>query len=211
MSTHDNRRVGYADDPGGYRERLVAKLQPDRMRATMAFAGLYQLTHEMIKQIVLDKVRDFFCLGAIGLGDVMSTEEREQYRGEVLQLAPKNVFRASLLWLIEMDAITKEQADRLDEVYAHRHDLAHELMKYIVDPDYEPDVELLADAISILRDLHRFWILVELGIGSFDHVENIEDVDPEEIVPLSMMVLQQCLDAYIEGLDGSRPDQRSGA
>ncbi|WP_421845372.1 hypothetical protein [Mycobacterium sp.] len=66
------------------------------MRATMAFAGLYQLTHEMIKQIVLDKVRDFFCMGAIGLGEVMSTAEREQYRQGVLRLAPKNAFRASL-------------------------------------------------------------------------------------------------------------------
>ncbi len=201
--------MAYADDPDGYRELLAAKLQPDRMRATMAFAGLYQLTHEMIKQIVLDKVRDYFCMGVIGLGDVMSVEEREQYHRDVLQLAPKNAFRGSLLWLMQMDAITNKQADRLDDVYAHRHDLTHELMKYIVDPDHEPDVELLADAISILRDLHRFWIQVEIGIGSFDHVETIEDVDPDEIVPLSMMVLQQCLDAYIEGLDGSRPDQRS--
>ncbi|MGU3500924.1 hypothetical protein [Mycobacterium sp. C31M] len=203
--------MAYADDPDGYRERLAAKLQPDRMRATMAFSGLYQLTHEMIKQIVLDNVRDYFCMGAIGLGDVMSAGEREQYHHDVLQLAPKNAFRASLLWLVQMDAITNERADRLDDVYAHRHDLAHELMKYIVDPDHEPDVELLAEAISILRDLHRFWIQVELGIGSFDHVANIDDVDPEEIVPLSMMVLQQCLDAYIDGLVGSRPEQKSDA
>ncbi|MCV7200907.1 hypothetical protein H7J71_02635 [Mycolicibacterium peregrinum] len=192
--------MAYADDPVGYRERLVAKLRPERMRATMAFAGLYQLTHEMIKQIVLDKVRDFFCLGAIGLGDVMTAEERKQYDREVVRLSPKNVFRASLLWLIQMDAITLVQADRLDDVYAHRHDLAHELMKYIVDPDHEPDVDLLADAIAILRDLHRFWIDVELGIGSFEHVENIDEVDPDEIVPLSMMILQQCLDAYNAGL-----------
>jgi hypothetical protein len=106
-----------------------------------------------------------------------------------------------------MDAITNAQADRLDDVYAHRHDLAHELMKYVVDPDHEPDVDLLTDAIAILRDLHQFWINVELGIGSFDHVENIDDVDPDEIVPLSMMVLQRCLDAYIGGLVDSVDDR----
>jgi hypothetical protein len=50
----------------------------------MAFAGLYQLTHEMIKQVVLDKLRDFYCLGAIGPGDVMSDEELKQYDRDVL-------------------------------------------------------------------------------------------------------------------------------
>ncbi|TGB45456.1 hypothetical protein [Mycolicibacterium peregrinum] len=69
--------MAYVDDPVGYRQRLVAKLRPELMRATTAFAGLYQLTYEMIKRIVLDRVRDFFCLGALGLGDVMTTEERQ--------------------------------------------------------------------------------------------------------------------------------------
>jgi len=48
--------------------------------------------------------------------------------------APKNRFRASLLWLVEGEAITLSQADRLDEIHAHRHELSHELVKYIVDP-----------------------------------------------------------------------------
>jgi len=169
----------------------------------MAFAGLYQLTYEQIKQIVLEKTRDYFCFGGGDAGEVLTAHERQEYQREVLNLAPKNAFRASLMWLIQMDAMTNEQADRLDDVYAHRHELAHELMKYIVDPDHEPDVNLLADAIRILRRLHRFWIEFELSIGSFDHVTNVDEVDPDEIVPLSMMVLQRCLDAHIGGLAGS--------
>ncbi|MFF0709483.1 MULTISPECIES: hypothetical protein [Gordonia] len=180
------------------------------MRATMAFAGLYQLTHEMIKQIVLDKVRGYFCVGVIELGDVMSMQEREPYEREVLLLAPQSAFRASLLWLIQMDAITVEQADKLNDVYAHRHDLTHELAKYVVDPDHEPHVELLVDAITILRDLDRFWAQVELGIGSFDHVEGIEDVDPDEIVPLSMLVLQMCIDAYVAMPDDVHMHEQPG-
>ncbi len=58
---------------------------------------------------------------------------------------PKDKFRASPLWLVTGEAITLTQADRLEDIYAHRHDLSHELIKYIVDPDFEPDVELFAD------------------------------------------------------------------
>ena len=40
-----------------------AKLQPQRIRASLSFAGLYQITHEMIKQSVLEEVRLFYRQG----------------------------------------------------------------------------------------------------------------------------------------------------
>jgi hypothetical protein len=70
-------------------------------------------------------------------------------------------------------------------------------MKYIVDPDAEPDVELLTDALSILKAIRRFWTSVEAGMGTFD---DFPGVDLDEVLLGSMIVLQLCLDAYVEGL-----------
>ncbi|MCZ3390030.1 MAG: hypothetical protein LH645_13170 [Actinomycetia bacterium] len=56
----------YATDPKGYEERLLAKLQPSRVRSTLAFTALFQLTHEMLKSMVLDDVKSFY--GYINLG-----------------------------------------------------------------------------------------------------------------------------------------------
>lgn len=67
----------------------------------------------------------------------------------------------------------------------------------MIDPDFEPELELFSDALSILRDLRRFWTGIEKDIGSFEH---LGDVDLDEVVPASLMVLQMCLDAYVEGL-----------
>jgi hypothetical protein len=106
-----------------------------------------------------------------------------------------------LLWLVEGDAITLAQADRLDDIYAHRHDLSHELIKYVVDPDFEPDVELLTDALTILKSIRRFWTSIEKDIGSF---EEFGDVDLDEVTPLSLAVLQMCIDAYVAGLPPSK-------
>jgi hypothetical protein len=52
--------VSYQDDPVGYEQLLRAKLQPANLRGTMAFAGLYQITSEMIKHAVVERVRDFY-------------------------------------------------------------------------------------------------------------------------------------------------------
>jgi hypothetical protein len=48
--------------------RLEAKLQPARVRATLAFAGLFQVTHEMLKSMVLDDVKCFYGYISIGNG-----------------------------------------------------------------------------------------------------------------------------------------------
>lgn len=195
--------MSYHDDPEGYRLRLEAKLEPRRIRATLAFAGLYQMTHEMLKQSVVDEVAAFY--GRVQLLDKASDGrtayewigDDEAYKTNVLARASRSPFTASLLWLVDGCAITKEQAERLDSIYDHRHDLTHELMKYIIDPDFEPELELFSDALAILRDLRRFWTSIEEGIGSFEH---LVDVNLDEVVPVSLMVLQMCLDAYVGGL-----------
>ncbi len=66
------------------------------------------------------------------------------------------------------DAITLAQADRLEDIYPHRHDLSHELIEYIVDPDFEPDVELFTDALTILKVIRRFRTSIEKEIGAFE-------------------------------------------
>ncbi|MGB3321230.1 MAG: hypothetical protein WBB05_01320 [Mycolicibacterium fortuitum] len=199
--------MGYHDDPVGYEQRLRAKLKPNIIRGTLAFAGLYQITHEMIKHAVLDKVREFYCLDLSLDGTwSMAPDEQEQYRLRVLSLAP-NRFRASLLWLVNNDAITQVQADRLELIRDHRDDLVHELVKYVIDPDESPDVDLLVDALNTLKDLHRFWIDIELSTGGFflPDGSDVGDVDAEEVMPLSLMILQQCLDAYFEGTTSGTP------
>ena len=185
-------------DPEAYRQQLEAKLRPERIWATLGFAGLYQMTHELIKAAVLDEVRQFYWRG---IEDGVMVYDDLAYAENVLSRAPKSKFRASLLWLVEGDAITLAQADRLDDIYAHRHDLSHELINYIVDPDFEPDIELLTDALTTLKVIRRFWTSIEKDIGSF---EDFGDVDLDEVTPLSLSVLQICIDAYVGGL--SIPD-----
>lgn len=107
-------------DPEAYRQRLEAKLRPERIRATLSFAGLYQMTHELIKTAVLDEVREFYWRG---IEDGVMVYDERAYADNVLAKAPKNRFRASLLWLAEGEAITLAQADRLEAIYVHRHDL----------------------------------------------------------------------------------------
>jgi hypothetical protein len=61
--------------------QMDAKLRPERIRATLSFAGLYQLTHELIKQAILDQVRNFFLQGFDETGYL---HDEESYKSQVL-------------------------------------------------------------------------------------------------------------------------------
>ena len=94
------------------------------------------MIHELIKTAVLDEVRKFYWRG---IEDGVVVDDEQAYAENVLVRALKNEFRTSLLWLVEGDAITLAQADRLDDIYARRHDVSRELIKYVVDPAFEPE------------------------------------------------------------------------
>jgi hypothetical protein len=85
-------------------------LQPARIRATLAFAGLYQIAHALIQHAVLEEVRLFY---RRGFDETGWQYDEEAYAAQVLSRAPKNKFRASLLWLVNSEAITLARADRL--------------------------------------------------------------------------------------------------
>lgn len=196
--------VSTDDDLEGIAE-LKAKLRPERIRATLSFAGLYQMTHELLKNSVVDQVRGFYLTGFDATG---YTYDEESYIFDVVSLH-KSRFRASLLWLVAHGAITLAQADRLQVVQQHRHELTHELIEYVINVKLEPSIELFADALAILRDISRFWIQLEIDIGAF---EGHGDVFADEAVPMSLYILQLCIDAYgqdLTDLDSSEAGQAS--
>jgi hypothetical protein len=185
------------------RPLLEAKLQPWRLRATLTFAGLFQLTHDMIRQVVLQNVKDFYLRGFDESGLVY---DKDRYMADVLDRDQKSPLRASLLWLVDMNAITMQQAERLHEITKHRNDLMHELAKYLVDPKFEPDMALFVDALDILRAIHNFWIQIEIDTGWVDEHRGIT---PADVAPLSLMLLSMCIDAYADGLGSEHETARS--
>lgn len=120
------------------------------------------------------------------------------YQRTVLALH-SNRFTASLLWLQQMDALTAAQSARLDDIYDHRHDLTHELAKYLVDPDLEPDLDLFIEALKTLKALSRFWTEMEAGYGTF---EDFPDLDLSEVKNGRVMLIELCINAFGDGLSG---------
>lgn len=179
--------------PDDYEARLRAKLAPEQIRATLSFAGLILIVYEMVKQAVVKDVREFYWSGFDESGMLY---DEEGYARDVKSL-DRSLFRASAKWLVKSGAITDEQVEVLERLYVHRKDIAHELAKYLIDVEHEPDADLFIDALQVLGDIRRFWTQIEIDIGSF---EGHGDVTVDDVQPLSLLALGTFIEAYSEGV-----------
>ncbi|GAB6857926.1 hypothetical protein [Microbacterium xylanilyticum] len=174
-------------------KRLEDKLQPENVAAALIRAGALLTGYELVKTTILDEVKGFYVEGFNEGGLIYS----KSYETKVLTLG-KNPFEASMNWLVQMNAITREQAASLDAIRAHRHSVAHELARFLVDPDADVSVERLTELQGIMRSLDRFWGGISAEIDpDFDGVE----LDRDNIVSGSGALLTYLL--QIAGVEDS--------
>ncbi|MEV0534733.1 hypothetical protein [Kitasatospora sp. NPDC050463] len=175
-------------------ERLRQKLAPESVMITLVRAGSFLSAYELIKSEIVEKVHGFFWNG---FQDGHHTYDEARYQQSVLVRNPKNRYAASCDWLVEMGALTAEQVTTLGAIQKHRHEIAHELPKLVIDPDFEVRTDLLLAAAEVVRRLGVFWGSIEADTNpDFDGTE----VDYDGIKSGSYLLMEYLV--TIAGLAG---------
>ncbi len=177
------------------RDAFERKTSDMAITRTLGFAGLLQLAHEFIKADVLTRPKNFFgYIELDGVGTWANDDGGAKWRKEVKALCPDSDFKASLLWLQGMDALTAADADRLAKVKEHRDALTHEMPLYLFSPGYDANPDVLTDALKVFFKLDRFWVQVEMDSGTFiDH----PDATVDDVSTGPGMVLARAVEAFM--------------
>jgi hypothetical protein len=170
-------------------KRLAEKIAPEAVLLTLVQAGSFLSAYELIKYDVVEQVRNFFLTGFDEEG---LTYSDAGYQRSVLSLNSKSRFRASAAWLQSMDAITTEEVTKLEEIKNHRDEIAHEMPRLLVEPDFVVKTQLLAEAAEIVRRLGVFWGTIAVQT---DSVSDPDEVDYEAIKSGSYLLME-----YLVGL-----------
>jgi hypothetical protein len=174
-----------------YRERVESKLKPEVMGLALIRSGALLTGYELVKTSILEDIKSFYSVGISGEGVAHDT----RYERDVLTLAP-NKFEASVEWLVRNQALDRAHVDILNSVRSHRHEVAHELARFLVDPDADVNVELLSALHRVMRALDRFWGSIEIDVNpDLDGRE----VNPEDIHSGSRLLFDYLL--QISGVD----------
>ncbi|NYE18098.1 hypothetical protein [Microbacterium immunditiarum] len=153
-----------------FANQIRAKLSSSTMRNALTRAGALLTGYELVKTSIVDDVRAFFTVGF----DTGHLQDR--YESEVLGLDTKrhngkpNALVASLTWLQQEGALSTSQVEVFESVRIHRNEIAHELARFLIDPQYDVRADLLVQLYEIMLALDRFWGPIHIGANpDFDN------------------------------------------
>jgi hypothetical protein len=155
-------------------EQFRMHLHPLTTSANLIRASIVITCYELLKDAIVDNLRSFLANEWNERGE---PKESVTYRREVLALH-RNPLAASVRWHVDAAALSSAEAVAFEQLRAERHRLAHELGRYVVDPNSQVDMSLLTEAVGIARSLSRFWGGIEVDCDpQFDG----QDIDYDEI------------------------------
>jgi hypothetical protein len=136
------------------------------IREQFIFAGLLLTIFERFKNYVVGQVDDFFSnrwelrdgdLKCIR-GEKFKKLIEEKGVGAKGQHNNKD-FRAALHWFYDLDAITEDEFNDIERIYALRNEIGHELFRIIADDNKNPiKIDDVLTTFTVYLKIVRWWV-----------------------------------------------------
>jgi hypothetical protein len=173
-------------------------LNPGVMRPRLIAASIYIAGFEVLKESIVDRIRDFFRNGFDESGDKIDPK----YTADVLA-RNRSPVHASLAWLKDQNAINDHDVETFDRVKGCRNNLAHKLLSVLESEGLPGEyAQCFFDMVALLRKIEEWWITnVEIPTNpDFDGAE----VDEGGFVPGPVMTMQLLMDIALGDDERSR-------
>ena len=158
-------------------------LTPAVMQERLISASLYITAFEMLKESIVGRLKDFYCVGFTADGITTSPD----YEHKVLSLNKSPIY-ASLRWLTDAEAVDQKDIDVFEQLKQLRNSLAHELPEIILTGKDVALIEKMQDLMNLMRKVEVWWVVnVEIATNpDFDGTE----INPDEITPGPILMMQ---------------------
>jgi hypothetical protein len=190
-------------DPQDF-QRLRAIFESDGtdIRRQLLLAGLLLMIFERFKRYAVAQVDGFYAHSfEIREGDLTFVRGqkfkaliKEKGQGKPGQHANKD-FRAALHWFFEAGAITQDEFEEVERLYARRNEIGHELFAILADDTKHPlKVIDVATALVIYIKIVRWWVReVEIATDPDMTAEKYESISWDEVQSIDTELLLQIL------------------
>ncbi|HKZ52105.1 MAG TPA: hypothetical protein VJ085_02370 [Candidatus Acidoferrales bacterium] len=169
-------------------DRWEEFLDPQILRTRLISASLFLAAFEILKDAVIGRIRNFFCLGFDEQHGPLTNPE---YESDVLSRNKSPVY-ASLLWLQENRVIDAQDLARFEKLKESRNRIAHEMTEFLQGKGPPQHATLFPEIVYLLRKIEVWWIVnVELPT---DPDSGGEEIDESQVVPGSVITLKLMVD-----------------
>ena len=162
-------------------------LDPEVVRPSLFLATMFIATFEILKDSVVDRIRNFYTDGWDENGPFVGPE----YQSKVSS-RNKSTLYASLDWLREHEAIGQADLITFEHLKKIRNQLAHQLFNVVTGQIESEHASQFPVLVALLRKLEVWWV-VNLEIPTNPDYDG-KEIDENGIVPGAVLSLQMLIE-----------------
>jgi len=173
-----------------YREQWESFLNPEVFKDRLINISMYITIYEMLKDSIINRLKDFYIMTLIGARDL---EGEEEYRLKVLSRR-KNHLYASISWLIEHEVINEVDKENIEALKNYRNYLAHEMSDIVFNGEIKDLMKNFLCAYQLVHKIENWWIInFEMAINPDFTDANLEDIDIDNIQSGKKLMIDMAL------------------
>lgn len=173
-----------------YREQWENFLNPEVFKDRLINISMYITIYEMLKDSIINRLKDFYVMTLIGTKDL---EGEEEYRTKVLS-RHKNHLYASISWLIENGVINEEDKENIEALKSYRNYLAHEMSNIVFNGEIKDLMQNFLCTYQLIHKIENWWIInFEMAINPDFADTNLEDIDVNNIESGKKLMIDMAL------------------
>lgn len=148
----------------------------DILQHNLSFLALFIGMYEQFEDKVIENVDCFLNLGC-SANDDTHCKKSEYYRQNILnrkvdENGNKNKLKATMLWFVDVGAITPEDYSLFLNIKEARNIYVHQLTKCVVNGISDKDIDMLVQLLNLFYKIDNWWIneieIPTSGISSSD-------------------------------------------
>jgi len=132
-------------------------LNTEEIKSNLVRASLYLFSYELLKNTIVDKIKDLYNIGFENDTLIYSEDYHEKVLNRKIN-GKQHIFLSSLYWLEENGAITKDDIEVIGSIREMRDKVAHQIDKLLTDSDFNLGTNLEKKIFNYIEKIERWWI-----------------------------------------------------
>ena len=173
----------------------------DILQHNLSFLALFIGMYEQFEDKVIENVDCFLNLGC-SANDDTHCKKSEYYRQNILnrkvdENGNKNKLKATMLWFVDVGAITPEDYSLFLNIKEARNIYVHQLTKCVVNGISDKDIDMLVQLLNLFYKIDNWWIN-EIEIPS-SGISASDDYPTEEACSMIYTIYRDMINILFRG------------
>jgi hypothetical protein len=158
-------------------------LDPIEVKFHLTCASLFLTSYELLIDSVVKKTKDFFINGYKNGENTYDAEY-----SKVRDFYKKDIVIASSMWLADLNAIDKDDIEKIKKFKEYRNILAHEMPKIISDTSHDVKTEYMQEIRDLYRKINLWWFTeFEATVNPDLDGVDLEKLNYDEVLSFAML------------------------